>query len=386
MEKLKLAFVCGFWNNAGTEIAAINWLNFLSNEYDVTLYLLVDKINLKGKISSKIKVKQNFWYSNYYGRVLVLTHWKLINFKIIQKFRHYIWNLIFKDGEYNAILNFPDSSATFFKYLKFEKTKLIAWNHFNYGEDVSFVHGNLNQLRDKYYNGYLNSSEIICVSEHAKNSFNKFFASKNTKFNVNCIYTPQNKELILKKSKQKQKIKFQDGFNVVHVARIDSLQKGQLRLLEAINECKFNKKVNFYFIGDATKIELQKFNELVEKLKLENIYYLGKKQNPYPYINNCDLFILPSFFEGFGLVVQEALILQKPVLVTNMTSKEILENESYGNVCSNTKQGIKKSLENIINDEKNFQNLINKTNKYQYSDFQIANKFKTILNKGSENE
>ena len=43
---------------------------------------------------------------------------------------------------------------------------------------------------------------------------------------------------------------------------------------------------------------------------------LGKKENPYPYILACDWYVQPSRYEGKSIVVREAQILQKPVIVT----------------------------------------------------------------------
>ena len=44
---------------------------------------------------------------------------------------------------------------------------------------------------------------------------------------------------------------------------------------------------------------------------------LGKKENPYRYIKACDLYLQPSRFEGKSVMVREAQILCKPVIVTN---------------------------------------------------------------------
>ncbi len=44
---------------------------------------------------------------------------------------------------------------------------------------------------------------------------------------------------------------------------------------------------------------------------------LGKKENPYPYIKACDIYVQPSRYEGKSITVREAQILCKPVIVTN---------------------------------------------------------------------
>lgn len=48
----------------------------------------------------------------------------------------------------------------------------------------------------------------------------------------------------------------------------------------------------------------------------KHVVLLGKRTNPYPYIAACDWYIQPSRYEGKSVVVREAQILQKPVIIT----------------------------------------------------------------------
>lgn len=51
---------------------------------------------------------------------------------------------------------------------------------------------------------------------------------------------------------------------------------------------------------------------------IENhVIILGKRDNPYPYIKACDIYVQPSRYEGKSITVREAQILGKPVVVTN---------------------------------------------------------------------
>ena len=47
------------------------------------------------------------------------------------------------------------------------------------------------------------------------------------------------------------------------------------------------------------------------------VIILGKKENPYPYIKACDVYVQPSRYEGNAVTVREAQMLCKPVIVTN---------------------------------------------------------------------
>lgn len=48
----------------------------------------------------------------------------------------------------------------------------------------------------------------------------------------------------------------------------------------------------------------------------EHVIMLGKKENPYPYIKACDIYVQPSRYEGKSVTVREAQMLCKPVAVT----------------------------------------------------------------------
>jgi glycosyltransferase involved in cell wall biosynthesis len=55
-----------------------------------------------------------------------------------------------------------------------------------------------------------------------------------------------------------------------------------------------------------------------ERLGLSGAVYLtGFQPNPYPYFKHADLFVLPSRYEAFGLVVIEALAVGTPVVASD---------------------------------------------------------------------
>ena len=68
---------------------------------------------------------------------------------------------------------------------------------------------------------------------------------------------------------------------------------------------------------------------MVNEYKLENnIIFLGKKQNPYPYFKLADSLILTSEYEGFPVVYLEAMILNIPIITTSVSdSLQIIQNK-----------------------------------------------------------
>ena len=77
-------------------------------------------------------------------------------------------------------------------------------------------------------------------------------------------------------------------------------------------------KVKWYIIGyGSTEIEKEVKRNSEKEGVADNVVLLGKKDNPYPYIKACDIYVQPSRYEGKSITVREAQILCKPVVVTN---------------------------------------------------------------------
>lgn len=73
--------------------------------------------------------------------------------------------------------------------------------------------------------------------------------------------------------------------------------------------------IRWYLIGYGGEEGLIR-ERITEAGMEEYVRILGKKENPYPYLKACDVYVQPSRFEGNSVSVREAQILGKPVVVT----------------------------------------------------------------------
>lgn len=128
-----------------------------------------------------------------------------------------------------------------------------------------------------------------------------------------------------------------DTFNIACVARIMPEKKGQDILIKALNILKREYEYeNFkcFFAGDSANPDsLRNLNELVRKLGLEsNVEFMGNVENIEKLYANTDAFVLPSRYEGFGLVVVEALAAGCSVVVSKLDGplEIVKEDEEYG--------------------------------------------------------
>ncbi len=79
--------------------------------------------------------------------------------------------------------------------------------------------------------------------------------------------------------------------------------------------CKLRDDVLWYIIGYGGGEK--EIREAIERFGMqEKFILLGKKENPYPYIKACELYVQPSLYEGKAVTVREAQLLGKPVAIT----------------------------------------------------------------------
>lgn len=113
-------------------------------------------------------------------------------------------------------------------------------------------------------------------------------------------------------------------------------RKGMAELIEAFNivQCKLNKEIKLIIAGSCSSASneyLEYLYKLIEKLHLNDKIILDETllYNEVPaLLASSDIVVQPSYEEGLGLVVLEALSSQKPVIGTNVSgiSEIIAEN------------------------------------------------------------
>ena len=117
---------------------------------------------------------------------------------------------------------------------------------------------------------------------------------------------------------------------------------------------------NFYIIGDGP--ERDKLAQKIRENNLNETFKLiGQRENPYPYMRQADYFCLLSYFEGYGMVLEEAKILNKKILITDTAAREVVKQYENSQIFENSEQGIYNGLKNVIKNHKNEENNIEKS-------------------------
>lgn len=100
----------------------------------------------------------------------------------------------------------------------------------------------------------------------------------------------------------------------------------------------------------------------------DRVTILGKKDNPYPYIAACDLYVQPSRYEGKAVTVREAQMLGKPVVITNYaTSASQLEDGVDGIVVPMDNEGCAAGIAALLRDPEKMAQLVENCRERDYS-------------------
>lgn len=142
-----------------------------------------------------------------------------------------------------------------------------------------------------------------------------------------------------------------------------------------------SKGVDFrwYIIGYGADENLIK-SKITQYNMEDTVIILGKKENPYPYIKACDIYVQPSRYEGKCVAVREAQILNKPVIITNYaSSKSQLQDGFDGVIVPMDNQGCADGIVKVI-DDKDLQNqLIENTKKTDYTNSKELSKLYELI-------
>lgn len=248
------------------------------------------------------------------------------------------------------------------------KTK-IGWVHTDYS--------NLNERPDAEYtlSMWENLDYIACVSKAVESSFHTVYPSLSKKTVViENILSP---ELIKKYANEfdvTDEIPNDGDIRVLSIGRF-TYQKNFDSVPEVCRKIlNHGKPVKWYLIGYGSDEETIS-SKIREYRVEENVIILGKKDNPYPYIKACDIYVQPSRYEGKSVAVREAQILNKPVLITRYeTSSSQLEEGIDGYICEMGVEGITDGLLYLVDHPEIRESLIYGTRSRSYDNFSVIDR------------
>ena len=216
---------------------------------------------------------------------------------------------IIKNNEITIVHTHHRMAAFYIRLLKFVCPKL------------THVYTAHNVFKDKLplYRFALGNAKSVAVGEAVNKNLKEDVGITDSKVIYNGV--------ILKKTdNQVDDIVGYDGTKLGCIARL-SEQKGLIYLIEAMPLLTV-KNIRLFIVGDG---ELR--NELENKVKelhlQDSVTFLGYRKDIVECINSFDFCVLPSIFEGFGLVAIEAFMNSKTLVATDIPGlNEVVTNEN----------------------------------------------------------
>lgn len=338
----------------GAERVLVDISNKLCEKYEITIFSIYDNGELKRELNPKVKF--NSLYNYRYDELSKFK--KLLVPLRILLLAKYIYNKYIKSN-YDTEIAFLEGPITRLFSTKNLETNKIAWVH----NDIEHVFGTglkskiKKSFDKKIYQKYNN---LVFVSYDNQEKFQKFYPDINPE-NMSVIYNYIDSELVIKKSNENIKFNFSNSKEIVTVCRLVK-QKGIDRFIRVHSKLikdGFYHKV--YVIGDGP--EKSNLQDLIDREDVKDTFLLmGKKENPYPYIKKADYFALLSYFEGYGMVLEEAKILNKKIIITDTAARETLDGYKKSIILGNNETEIYNGLLKILKNDNI--NIVDKDYKY----------------------
>lgn len=331
--KKKLLFLIHTLGGGGAEKALVNLVNHLdTSKYYITVETMFDDgVNAKSLrphihyISKKAP--------NPKGISMIL---KLIPAKVL--YRYFIGN-----EQYDLLIAYMHGAPV--KVISGNRNaKKIAWLHNGNPETSTMFSCWLS--REKAFEAYRSCSCVVGVCHSVADAFIRFTHIND---NVKVVYNTLDTEYILEQAKKETSFSVSSNtINIVSTGRLGK-EKGYARLIDICKRLKDeNYSFKLYLIGSGS--EENNLKNQIHDLSLENeVELLGYQENPYQYVNKCDVFICSSFTEGLSTATIEALILGKAIMSTEVSgAREILGDSEYGLIVDNSNEGIYEGLKQLL--------------------------------------
>lgn len=245
--------------------------------------------------------------------------------------------------------------------IDFTSVLLKQAHFFSEYKKIFWIHGpktHMGPAELKKFSFRLRSYDLVAVvSDHLKAEIE--YLLPHIKHKIALIYNPFDIERILKSGtderglSEKERILINERY-VLAVGRF-AVEKDYNTLVLAYEKLQQqHADFKLYVIGDGPAR-----NEIQEKINArglqEKVILLGAKENPYVWMKKSILFVHSALIEGFGLVIVEAMILGKAVVVTDcpVGPREILCNGYYGKLVPvGDAEAIAAAVKNMVEDEK----------------------------------
>lgn len=222
-------------------------------------------------------------------------------------------------------------------------------------------------------------NRIIAVSKNTKEDLLKYFDLKNKRISVN--YNGFDKDLYKKDTDEKFDFPLAKEY-FLYVARIEHPGKNHLNLIKAYEKLplEVKEKYDLVFAGtfkEGSQVVLDYIDNSKDKHRIKLLGFVSTSKLPVLF-KNAKLFIFPSFYEGFGIPLVEAMAMGTPVLSASNSSLLEIGQESSIFFDEKNPEDIKNKIEHAVSNEVLLSTLVQRGFE-KLDQFDWRNHAKTIL-------
>lgn len=318
VEGKKICFLCPWMNNdGGLQRVVSNLANQFAENNDVTIAIVSYstehpyyplKSNIEISYLNKASLKSFGLVRRAFCKILncrAISWTQLYEECYYPKARVQVLQKFLEKKKFDAVI--ASSGDVSLLLAKTDRTKfdsiLIGWQHNSF--KLYF------ETSKKYYYGrkklaqklYKNLDMIVCLTERDANEYKNKLGLRSC-----CIYNPLSYTSKIVTDVKKK--------NIVFVGRLEWEQKGLDYLLKIMDRFYCNDMFqdwSFTIVGDGND-RLRLENELKGKVYRKNIQLVGKTQDVKKYFLDSSICLNTSKWEGFGLVITEAMECGVPVI------------------------------------------------------------------------
>lgn len=334
----KILFVINTLGTAGAEKALLQLLSEIdSSKYQVDLFVLLNQGELIDSVPKSVNVLNDKYdvcpiygkegkkhLAQYVFRALLKKGccFKFLGFFIDNLFSmiksrnvkvdKLLWQAVAYSSKrfdtlYDLAVAYIEGGSTYYVSQYVNANKKVAFLHVDYQE------AGYSRKIDR--GAYKNVDMVYAVSDEVQESFLKTYPEYKEKTGIfhNIIDIEKIKRLASTPGGFEDEF---DGIRILTVGRLCA-QKAFEYSIEALKILKDKGiRVKWYVLGSGD--EEERLRKMICEMDLkEEFLLLGNQSNPYPYFEQCDIYVHASRFEGKSIAVQEAQALAKPIIVSD---------------------------------------------------------------------
>lgn len=375
--KKQLLFIMGSLENGGGERSLINLLQLLDyNKYDVDLVLFKERGVFLKQLPQEVNIVNgleilHFMYNDCIKKAFSFQYFKesiehilgTVVSKIISKsgfhkgqFRwvHFYKKVIPKiEKKYDIAVSYLEGETTYYLVDKVVANKKIAWVHTDYSKI------NADETIDLKY--FERIDKIISISTACVDILKTAFPTIEDKFTCLPNLTSSKSVRLMAEQYFPSEFVEEKEIKIVSIGRLVHL-KGFDIALDAARMLK-ERAIGFKWLIIGDGILKEELENTRKKYELEKEFeFIGIRENPYPYLKNADIVVQPSRYEGKSMVLDEAKILGKPIVVTNYETVKDQITEEEGLIVQMNPNSLCEGIIKMIDEHEKYESYLKKNN------------------------